>query len=101
MFNSAVKERPAEANDIIPYWVFDEGAARIERRIPLLPFSKEVQKLDNLKRGLALYRLVFGQPRQEELLAYLTNRLMDAQINEAALNFPVSLARPDIHSEVV
>ena len=101
LFNSAVKERPAEANDIIPYWVFDEGAARIERRIPLLPFSKEVQKLDNLKRGLALYRLVFGHPRQEELLAYLTNRLMDAQINEAALNFPVSLAPPDIHSAVV
>jgi hypothetical protein len=40
----------------------------VERRIPLLPFSKEVVKLKRLKQGLALYRMVFGQPRQEDLL---------------------------------
>src|SRR5690606_17278456 len=33
-----------------------------------LPLAKEEQRLEDLKRSLAVYRLVFGQPRQEELL---------------------------------
>jgi hypothetical protein len=44
----------------------------VERRIPLLPYSKEVGKLKRLKQGLALYRMVFGQPRQEDLLFSLS-----------------------------
>ena len=31
----------------------------------------EVAKLQRLKQMLAVYRLAFGQPRQEDLLAYL------------------------------
>ena len=58
--------------DLIPYWIFEEGSARVERRIPLLPYSKEVGKLKRLKQGLALYRMVFGQPRQEDLLFSLS-----------------------------
>ena len=54
------------------YWIFEEGSARVERRIPLLPYSKEVGKLKRLKQGLALYRMVFGQPRQEDLLFSLS-----------------------------
>jgi hypothetical protein len=60
--------------DLIPYWIFEEGSARIERRIPLLPYSKEVGKLRRLKRGLAIYRMVFGQPRQEDLLFSLNQK---------------------------
>ena len=37
----------------------------------MLPFSREVRKLEWLKRSLTVYRLAFGQPRQEDLLAYL------------------------------
>ncbi len=81
-------------NDIVPYWVFDEGEARIERRIPLLPFSKEVQRLETLKRGLVLYRLVFGQPRQEELIAFLAANLGESEIYEAARTLPISLEPP-------
>ena len=60
-------------SDLIPYWIFEDGAARVERRIPLLPYSKEVGKLKRLKQGLALYRMVFGQPRQEDLLFSLSH----------------------------
>lgn len=59
---------PQKSNGLIPYWIFEDGPARVERRIPLLPYSKEVGKLKRLKQGLALYRIVFGQPRQEDLL---------------------------------
>ena len=59
-------------SDLIPYWIFEDGSARVERRIPLLPYSKEVGKLKRLKQGLALYRMVFGQPRQEDLLFSLS-----------------------------
>ena len=102
MFDRAVAQRPPGANDIIPYWVFDEGEAKIERKVPLMPFSKEVEKFETLKQGLALYRLVFGQPRQEELLAYLANSIPKDEIEEAAMNLPISLEPPvlEIRSDV-
>jgi hypothetical protein len=71
MFGMALADRPAGQNDITPYWIFEDGPARIERRIPLIPFSREVGALRRLKRDLAAYRMVFGQPRQEDLLASL------------------------------
>jgi hypothetical protein len=37
----------------------------------MLPLSRESTRLDDLKQSLALYRLTFGQPRQEELLEFL------------------------------
>ena len=42
--------------------------------MPALPLSREVEKLRLLKRSLAAYRLVFGQPRQEDLIAFLQSR---------------------------
>ena len=37
----------------------------------ILPFSRETQRLEWLKRSLTVYRLAFGQPRQDDLLGYL------------------------------
>jgi hypothetical protein len=71
MFAEAAKEtRHRELRDIAPFWVY-EGSAKIERQVPLLPLSREVERLAQLRRSLAAYRLVFGQPRQEDLIAYL------------------------------
>ena len=72
LFQIASQGKTDGYSDLVPYWVFEEGSARIERRIPLLPYSKEVGKLKRLKQGLALYRMVFGQPRQEDLLFSLS-----------------------------
>ena len=33
----------------------------------MLPFSREVRRLEWLERSLTVYRLAFGQPRQEDL----------------------------------
>jgi len=54
----------------VPYWLFP-GDAKIERHVPALPFSREVERLSGLRRALAIYRMVFGQSRQEDLIAYL------------------------------
>jgi hypothetical protein len=43
----------------------------VERRVPSLPFSREIKRLERLKRSLTVYRLAFGQPRQDDLLDYL------------------------------
>lgn len=72
LFELAAEEAGDEGLGLIPYWVFERGSARIERRVPLMPYSREVGKLEALKNGLALYRLVFGQPRQEDLMSILS-----------------------------
>ena len=40
----------------------------------MMPLSKDVYKLDHALKILAIYRLAFGQPRQEELLDNLLKR---------------------------
>ncbi|MDY0376144.1 MAG: helicase-related protein [Desulfobacterium sp.] len=72
LFQIATQGKSNGHSDLIPYWIFEDGSARVERRIPLLPYSKEVGKLKRLKQGLAFYRMVFGQPRQEDLLFSLS-----------------------------
>ena len=80
MFELAKRKRPADANDLVPYWLYElEGGASIERHVPTFPYSKEEQHFRQLKRMLAVYRLVFGQPRQEDLLDYLTDRVSEDQ----------------------
>ena len=54
----------------MPYWVFP-GDAKIERHLPILPMSREVGQFARLKRDVAGYRVVFGQPRQDDLVEYL------------------------------
>lgn len=69
MFEQARSEA-AINTDLIPYWIY-EGSVRVERCVPMLPFSREVTRLAWLKRSLTVYRLAFGQPRQDDLLDYL------------------------------
>lgn len=74
LFTRAAADRKPGMNDLIPYWLFEtEGGWNVERRVPMLPLSREVAQLRRLKQMLAIYRLAFGQPRQEDLLAYLSD----------------------------
>jgi hypothetical protein len=74
LFARAAADRPAGTSDLVPYWLFEPGGHAVERRVPLIPLSREVSQFQNLKRMLAVYRLAFGQPRQEDLLCYLAGR---------------------------
>ena len=73
MFDSARAQTDVDT-DLIPYWIY-EGPVKVERRVPMLPFSREIRRLEWLKRSLMVYRLAFGQPRQEDLLEYLHSLL--------------------------
>lgn len=66
--------RSVQENDLVPYWLFP-GEAKIERHVPALPFSREVERLYGLRRALAIYRMVFGQSRQEDLITYLLSQI--------------------------
>ena len=52
-----------------PAWCFGKGqSVKVERIVPLYPFSRDKAAYERLKKILSLYRLSMGQPRQEELM---------------------------------
>lgn len=77
-FDAAAVLRPPEMNDLWPLWVYP-GSAKVQCWIPCLPLSKELDHERRLRRDRALYRLAFGQPRQDDLLAVLEARSVDSQ----------------------
>jgi hypothetical protein len=55
--------------DLVPFWHTESKSdIKIERFVPLYPFSRDVEKFNNLIKILTYYRLTFGQPRQGELV---------------------------------
>jgi hypothetical protein len=81
LFDHAVANRPNDATDIIPYWIFP-GPASIERHVYELPFGREAPQLKSLRSSLTLYRMVFGQARQDDLMAHLVSTLSAEQLTE-------------------
>lgn len=71
-FELAAADRPVGETEVHPYWVFQlHGGHQIERYVPALPLSRELHAYKRLMRTVGAYRLVIGQPRQEDLLRYL------------------------------
>ena len=97
MFRHAV-QTVREADEVEPYWVYSPSGAvaRIERYVPVLPFSREVGKLERLLRDVATYRLSFGQPRQEELIRYLAGRASEDDLAAVAQRLRVDLSPADV-----
>ena len=92
MFAMAVADRSPGDSDLVPFWIFElDDGARVERRVPLTPYTREVEQLARLKRGLALYRLVFGQPRQQDLLEYMSRVLPQEQSDELVAQWRINL----------
>lgn len=87
--------RARRGSDLLAFWLFEtDGGAKVERRVPLLPLSQDAVQLARLKRGLALYRLVFGQPRQEDLMAHLGDRLSPEDIDRVVAEWRIDLSPP-------
>lgn len=78
---------------IVPFWIFEiENGYKIYRHIPAVPMSRELEKLESLHSSLAVYRLAFGQPRQEDLIEYLQSRV-DYNLNlEELLKYRIDLS---------
>ncbi|WP_437878427.1 helicase-related protein [Sorangium sp. So ce513] len=94
MFARALERRPADTTDIVPYWIFLGGAARIERHVPVLPLSHDRERIQRLRSSLAVYRMVFGQPRQEDLVAYLLDRVPRSELDRLMAELRIDLS-PD------
>ena len=76
LFEEASKrEKIGECSDLIPYWGLkdSEDMIKIERIVPMYPFSKDELKYDRLIKILSLYRLTLGQSRQEQILENIFN----------------------------
>ena len=81
VFAAGVEERKKECSDLVPFWVYPlEGGASIERHLIAFPLSRDAARMEALRRTLAVYRMVFGQSRQEDLVSYLLTQLPESEI---------------------
>ena len=95
LFQLARKNRTENTNDLSPFWVYPvEGGAKIERHVPVLPLSRDQLNLEALQRSLTIYRMVFGQNRQEDLLAYLVAHFPPEKLQVLMNELRVDLGPP-------
>lgn len=73
-----------------------DGGSAIERYVPTLPLSRDAERIANRRGALALYRMVFGQPRQDELVRYLAANLDHSAVQQPSksTNTPPVPVRP-------
>jgi hypothetical protein len=81
---SVEKNNSIAGCELVPYWHTEtKSNIKIERFVPLYPFSKDIDKYRQLLKILTLYRLTFGQPRQEELIEALYEGNYDGDIKDS------------------
>ncbi len=78
-------------SDLQLYWVY-HGDAKIERHVPTLALSREWDRLPAMRKSLAIYRMVFGQPRQDDLVAYLLGRIPRDRLDQELHRFRIDLS---------
>lgn len=103
LFSAATDAEDETWRDLVPFWVYPgSGAtaddARIERCILVSPLSRDADHLERLKSDLAAYRMVFGQPRQDDLLEYLKGRFSSEQIEAMSAAMAIDLSPPQFDS---
>ena len=93
VYRLAEEEHSADGG-LTPHWVFTGGDARIQRHTPVLPLSRDVDRVVALRRSLAVYRMVFGQPRQDDLLEFILREVPDALREDLATSLTIDLSPP-------
>ena len=84
MFGDA--ERAGSGGDgRIPSWVL-EGTNSVERIALMPPFSRERGRYERVRRDLTVYRLAFGQARQDDLLEHLRSATDDGSLTAEGLD---------------
>ncbi|MGO9960892.1 MAG: C-terminal helicase domain-containing protein [Solirubrobacteraceae bacterium] len=94
-FNLATRDRLPSDSELVPFWIYplDHGAA-VERHVLALPLSRELDRLDALRNALAVYRLAFGQARQEDVIDHLIRRLGPDRARALAAELRIDLRPP-------
>lgn len=70
-FDAAIDR--SELGEFSPWWIYP-GDARVERMIVHFPLSREDAQYERLRDSLTLYRMMLGQPRQEDMMELLRQR---------------------------
>ncbi|MDT0634888.1 helicase-related protein [Spectribacter hydrogenooxidans] len=88
----AKHEHGIQSRGLVPEWSFPtEQGSRVERHVPVLSLSRDVQRYEHLRTSLAAYRMVFGHTRQEDLLAYLLKHIKTGELTELAQRLRIDL----------
>lgn len=94
MFQLAEQGRNGNSQ-LVPYWIFPvAGGASVERHVPALPLSRDVERLAALKRSLAVYRMVFGQAQHEDLVAFLLEHVPEHKLQTVLRELAFDLRPP-------
>lgn len=103
IFDAAAPEKDSNKSkcDLVPFWHTEtNNNIKIERFVPIYPFSRDIEKYSHMLKVLTYYRLTFGQPRQDELIEALAeyendpafkNQLDALMINLSPINFKPTL----------
>lgn len=95
LFDAGNREHLTSSRGLVPYWVFPrEGGASIERSMIFLPLSRDQGLFSALKQSLAVYRMVFGQARQEDLIEHLLQHLPEDRVRSLARELQIDLSPP-------
>lgn len=95
LFAYGKDDRDENATDLVPFWVYPlEGGAKIERHVPALPLSRDRERLFALRRSLVVYRMVFGQARQEDLVEYVLSRFPESEVSRITQELSINLEPP-------
>ena len=89
MFKCAAEDLKGNYPDLVPFWCIPDVSGemvKIERIVPMYPFSQDKVRYDRIIKILSLYRLTLGQPRQEELIAVLNNTLSETEKADLFMN---------------
>lgn len=99
----------SDAGGIRPSWVYREGdsvapiptptwmladmgaPARIERHVPVIPHSRDEIRLRRMMKAVGMYRMVFAQPRQDDLLAHLQRQVGEVALEQVAEKIVIDL----------
>jgi hypothetical protein len=87
LFMAGKRDRKDGSGDLVPFWIYPiEDGAKIERHVPALPLSRDRERMLELQKSLAVYRMVFGQSSQEDLAAFLMSRLGKEDMDKLRIN---------------
>lgn len=83
---SMANESLADESGLAPWWVCRNAA--VKRYVFDVPLSEQRHKLELLKRQRLWYRMVLGQPNQEDLLDLLSKRtdMNPEEVRKAVIN---------------
>ncbi|HLS05639.1 MAG TPA: helicase-related protein [Wenzhouxiangella sp.] len=97
LFDCAARQFGPAETGLRPYWVFETADGdKVTRRLINPPLSIDIQRYAQLQSNLALYRMAFGQPRQEDIIRYLETQFSPEDAERISRAWRISLSPGEI-----